>query len=133
LTKYFDSHRQYIPRSDTPIGVSAESYDDYENVVFHCNLCGRDLIRLQDRNNSNFSYHCRTCNVESFPDENTRRKGKLSTRTEPPEEPALSIIPEPGLKRKKPEITGTLKALEQRGNRITSISESRKRRKESDD
>lgn len=83
--------------------------------------------------NPGISLWCSFCSIESIPDKDTRRKGKLNPKNSSVEEIAVSIIPERGIQRKKSEITGTLKTLEQRGIRITHVTEHRKMRKEKQD
>ena len=61
--------------------------------------------------------------MTSYPDENTRRKGKLTTRTELPEEPAVTLLPERGLKSKTNTPKGTFRKLQERGIKITNYHE----------
>ena len=65
--------------------------------------------------NTDTPYYCTFCSITSYPDGNTRRKGKLTTRTEPPEEPAVTLLPERGLKSKTNTPKGTVRKLQERG------------------
>jgi hypothetical protein len=65
----------------------------------------------------------RSCVITSYPDENTIGKGNLTTRTEPPEEPAVTLLPERGLKSKTNTPKGTFRKLQERGIKITNYHE----------
>jgi hypothetical protein len=52
-----------------------------------------------------------------------RRKSKLTTRSKPPEEPPLTLLPERGLKRKKNEPAGGFRKFQERGIKITNYHE----------
>lgn len=83
------------------------------------------LSRLSDAGGNNSTYWCRHCSVEFDPaEENVRRESKLSV----PDrniEPAVATTPGiPDISiRKEPEIKGGLKALQQKGLKITNYKE----------
>jgi hypothetical protein len=106
--------------ADTPI--SLPNYE-YENRLFYCNNCGRNLQKLIDSGGENISYYCNTCSTETFPTEQIRSRSRLQTPDGPIEEPAVSLLPELGLKLKNKEVKGTFKKLQERGIKITDYRE----------
>ncbi|HEY6404675.1 MAG TPA: hypothetical protein VIX38_01195 [Nitrososphaeraceae archaeon] len=80
-------------------------------------------IRDSSGANADMGYYCTFCSITSYPDDNTRRKGKLTTRTELPEEPAVTLLPERGLKSKTNTPKGTFRKLQERGIKITNYHE----------
>jgi hypothetical protein len=112
--------------------ISSEYYED-DRPSYICSICNRTLNRLSDAGGNNQTYYCRFCNVEFDPEsENVRRESKLSV----PDrniEPAVATTPGiPDISiRKEPEIKGGLKALQQKGLKITNYKEdiSRPRRR----
>lgn len=83
------------------------------------------MLHIRDSSgaNADTAYYCTFCFITSYPDGNTRRKGKLTTRTEPPEEPAVTLLPERGLKSKTNTPKGTFRKLQERGIKITNYHE----------
>ena len=104
--------------------ISSEYYED-DRLSYICSICNRILNRLSDAGGNNQTYYCRFCNVEFDPEsENVRRESKLSV----PDrniEPAVATTPGiPDISiRKEPEIKGGLKALQQKGLKITNYKE----------
>jgi hypothetical protein len=104
--------------------ISSEYYED-DGPSYICSICNRTLNRLSDAGGNNQTYYCRFCNVEFDPEsENVRRESKLSV----PDrniEPAVATTPGiPDISiRKEPEIKGGLKALQQKGLKITNYKE----------
>jgi hypothetical protein len=104
--------------------ISSEYYED-DRPSYICSICNRTLNRLSDAGGNNQTYYCRFCNVEFDPEsENVRRESKLSV----PDrniEPAVATTPGiPDISiRKEPEIKGGLKALQQKGLKITNYKE----------
>jgi hypothetical protein len=104
--------------------ISSEYYED-DRPSYICSICNRTLNRLSDAGGNNQTYYCRFCNVEFVPEsENVRRESKLSV----PDrniEPAVATTPGiPDISiRKEPEIKGGLKALQQKGLKITNYKE----------
>jgi hypothetical protein len=104
--------------------ISSEYYED-DRASYICSICNRTLNRLSDAGGNNQTYYCRFCNVEFDPEsENVRRESKLSV----PDrniEPAVATTPGiPDISiRKEPEIKGGLKALQQKGLKITNYKE----------
>jgi hypothetical protein len=104
--------------------ISSEYYED-DRPSYICSICNRTLNRLSDAGGNNQTYYCRFCNVEFDPEsENVRRESKLSV----PDrniEPAVATTPGiPDISiRKEPEIKGGLKALQQKGLKITDYKE----------
>jgi len=106
--------------------VSSEYFED-TTPSFICSICNQTLIRLTDSSMQNTAFWCRNCSVEFDPEnENVRRESKLSV----PDrniEPAVSTTPsinEDSIAiRHVPEIKGGLKALQQKGLKITEYKE----------
>jgi hypothetical protein len=104
--------------------ISSEYYED-DRPSYICSICNRTLNRLSDAGGNNQTYYCRFCNVEFDPEsEDVRRESKLSV----PDrniEPAVATTPGiPDISiRKEPEIKGGLKALQQKGLKITNYKE----------
>jgi hypothetical protein len=90
--------------------------------VFYCDSCHRNLNKLIDKSGENISYYCNNCNVETFPTEQIRSKSRLSTPDGPIEEPGVSYAPEIGLRKKK-EVKGGLRAMQEKGYKITNYKE----------
>jgi hypothetical protein len=113
------------PNNDDKIIISSEYYENVRPSSYICSICNRTLSRLSDAGGNNQTYYCRFCNVEFDPEsENVRRESKLSV----PDrniEPAVATTPGiPDISiRKEPEIKGGLKALQQKGLKITDYKE----------
>ena len=119
LGKYF--HKD---KPDDKVIISSEYFED-DRPSYICSICNQTLIRLTDAGMNNTSFWCRNCSVEFDPEnENVRRESKISV----PDrniEPAVSTtpgIPDISL-HKEPEIKGGLKALQQKGLKITDYKE----------
>jgi hypothetical protein len=112
------------PKEDKVI-IAGEQYETPEITTFICNYCNRDLIKLSDSCGKNVSWYCNNCSIPFEPEnESIRHKQKL----EVPDrniEPAVATTPGiPDISiRKEPEIKGGLKALQQKGVRITNYKE----------
>lgn len=117
-----------IPTNDDKVTISSEYY---ENVrpSYICSICNQSLVRLTDAGNNNSTYWCRHCSIEYDPEsENLRKESKISV-PERNEETLVSQTPGQDYLNKKieinhtPEIKGGLKALQQRGMKITHYEE----------
>lgn len=130
MTKY----REYETRieklrqqkADLPISIAAEEFEgeeDKDNKEYICKHCMRSLIKIHEDG----EYYCNHCSISVFPEvEDVRSKHKLVTPIGLNLEPCLSYLPDPNeqfFKDKKPEIKGGLKALQDKGVRITSYTE----------
>jgi hypothetical protein len=113
------------PNNDDKIIISSEYYENVRPSSYICSICNRTLSRLSDAGGNNQTYYCRFCNVEFDPEsENVRRESKLSVPNRNIE-PAVATTPGiPDISiRKEPEIKGGLKALQQKGLKITDYKE----------
>jgi hypothetical protein len=118
------SRINYDKPNDDKVIVSSEYYED-ERPSFICSICNRTLSRLTDSGGQNSNYWCRSCSVEFDPElENVRRESKLSVpdRNIEPTVATTPGIPDISI-RKEPEIKGGLKALQQKGLKITNYKE----------
>jgi DNA-directed RNA polymerase subunit RPC12/RpoP len=118
------------PNNDDKVIVSSEYFDD-TTPSYICSICNQTLIRLTDSSMQNTAFWCRNCSVEFDPEsENVRRESKLSVPNRNIE-PAVATTPGiPDISiRKDPEIKGGLKALQQKGLKITNYKEDIPRRK----
>jgi uncharacterized Zn ribbon protein len=120
------SKRTPLDPSRDKVVVSSEYFQD-ERPSFICSICNQTLIRLTDAGMSNTSFWCRHCSVEFNPEEeNVRRESKLSV---PDRNEETLVSTTPGINedsiaiRHIPEIKGGLKALQQKGLRITDYKE----------
>jgi hypothetical protein len=109
---------------DDKVIISSEYFED-TRPSYICSICNQTLIRLTDSSMQNTAFWCRNCSLEFDPEsENVRRESKLSV----PDrniEPAVSTTPGiPDISiRHEPEIKGGLKALQQKGLKITEYKE----------
>jgi DNA-directed RNA polymerase subunit RPC12/RpoP len=109
---------------DDKVIISSEYFED-TRPSYICSICNQTLIRLTDSSMQNTAFWCRNCSLEFDPEsENVRRESKLSV----PDrniEPAVSTTPGiPDISiRPEPEIQGGLKALQQKGLKITEYKE----------
>jgi hypothetical protein len=127
MTKYFDSSHRYKPKEDTPIPISDQWTRD-PNPSYYCNYCQRRLSKLQGRSGENVAYYCVTCSIEVEVDPSLtelRSASKLSVPDGPIEHPSVAFPPEVSIGRKKKELTGSFKVLQQKGARFTNITESK--------
>jgi hypothetical protein len=118
------SRINYDKTNDDRVIISSEYFED-TRPSYICSICNQTLIRLTDSGMQNTAFWCRNCSVEFDPEsENVRRESKLTVpdrNIEPavattPGIPDISIL-------KEPEIKGGLKALKERGIRITYYEE----------
>jgi hypothetical protein len=114
--------------NDDKVIISSKYYED-ERPSFICSICNRILIRLTDSGGQNTTYWCRNCSVEFDPElENVRRESKISV-PDRNQETLVATTPGQDYLNKKveinhtPEIKGGLKALKDKGIRITSYQE----------
>jgi hypothetical protein len=114
----------YDKPEDDKVIISSKYLMD-ERPSFICSICNRTLTRLTDGSLQNSSFWCRNCSVEFDPgSENVRRQSKLSV-SDRNEEPLVAHPPGQDYLSKKveihkePEIKGGLKALRERGMKIT--------------
>ena len=113
-------------KKDDKVVISSEYYEN-ERPSYICSFCNQTLIRLTDAGMNNQTYWCRSCSVEFDPEsENLRKESKLIV----PDrniEPAVATTPGIGAEsvaiRHEPEIKGGLKALKDRGLKITHYEE----------
>jgi hypothetical protein len=129
MTKYYDNRNKGIPNPDSDLPVSVPNYDQIA-TDFHeeryCPYCNFRLSKLQDHG-SNVDWYCSKC-VISYPNKSeSKSKSRLSTpQKSNNERPAVSYLPEPGLRRKKTEVKGGLAELQKRSSiKITSYTESK--------
>jgi hypothetical protein len=117
--------RSFLPPKKDKVIIAGEQYEAPEVTTFICNYCNRDLIKLSDSSGNNVSWYCNNCSIPYEPEnESIRHKQKL----EVPDrniEPAIATTP--GIRdiriHHEPEIKGGLKALQQRGLKITRYEE----------
>jgi hypothetical protein len=116
------------PNDDDKVIISSEYFQD-ERPSFICSICNRTLSRLTDSGGQNSTYWCRNCSVEFDPElENVRRESKISV-PDRNHETLVATTPGQDYLNKKveinhtPEIKGGLKALKDKGIRITSYQE----------
>lgn len=122
INKKSTSHGKIL---DDKVIISSEYYQN-DRPSFICSICNQTLVRLTDGGN-NQTYWCRNCSVEwDRAEENIRRESKLSV----PDrniEPAVTTTPGIGADsvaiRNEPEIKGGLKALRDKGLKITHYEE----------
>jgi hypothetical protein len=122
------SRINYDKSDDDKIIISSEYFAD-DRPSYICSICNRTLSRLLDAGGNNSTYYCRFCNVEFDPaEENLRKESKISV-PDRNVEPAVSTTPGQDYLNKtveihkEPEIKGGLKALKDKGIRITSYRE----------
>jgi|SRR5215204_2501128 len=101
------------------------SGEDDNPSSYYCNYCNHLLILT---NREEKSYFCNTCEIESFPEKDSnRKKSKLITLNQNTET-LISSIPsgyENYKVKKKVEYKGGIKALADKGLKITSYTEYR--------
>jgi hypothetical protein len=124
MTKYYQDKNRFEKDSDTPISV--RNYEQIESrKEFFCPYCQRLLSRLTDRSGLSPSWYCSSCSVD-YPDQSeVKSKSSLSTPQKSNNENPLAStkFKEPTVGKEPTEIKGGLKALQQRGIKITSYSE----------
>jgi hypothetical protein len=134
MTKYVDNKFKTYANADpnaypnayTPIIVSNESFSGDYHRTFTCETCNTILTRLHDSGDNTISFYCPKCNSNSYDTESLKTKSKFKTKEGPMEEPAASVVPDVGLKRKKKEIKGGLAEIAKRpGVKITGYVESK--------
>jgi hypothetical protein len=130
MTKYTKDHgsTRWEPR-DTGTPISLPNYEQIEasrNERF-CPYCSLRLSRLLDSSGLNPSWYCSKCTID-YPDKtDTKSKSSLSTpRKSNNDNPLASTkFKEPIVGREPTEIKGGLKALQQKGVKVTSYTEGR--------
>jgi Zn-finger nucleic acid-binding protein len=124
MTKYH-SNKYYTNNSDKTIIASEEQIreQDHREKEFICDTCRCKLTRLCDRSGNNVSFYCPRCNSTSYDAEELRSESIIEMSEGPIEEPAASIVPEPALTRKKKEVKGGLKTLQDKGIKVTYYKE----------
>jgi hypothetical protein len=125
LTKYYDS-KDFGQSSNYISTIGEEQVREIENKKgkeFLCEYCRCTLTKLMDARGENVSYYCNRCSMTTYDTDELRSQSYLEMSDGPTEDPSISYAPEPQLKRKKKEIKGGLKALQDRGIRITSYKE----------
>jgi predicted RNA-binding Zn-ribbon protein involved in translation (DUF1610 family) len=117
------------PNKNKDIITIGDEWTGEDRPSFICSYCNRTLTKLADRNNQNQSYYCNSCGIDFQPDnENVRRETKLSV-PDRNQETLVATTPGQDYLNKKveinhtPEIKGGLKALKDKGIRITSYQE----------
>jgi hypothetical protein len=130
MTKYVDNkfktYANADPNAYTPIIVSNESFSGDYHKTFTCDTCSTILCKLVDSSGENVNFYCSKCNSSSYDTESLKTKSKFKTKEGPIEEPAASVVPDVGLKRKKKEIKGGLAEIAKRpGVKITGYIESK--------
>ena len=124
MTKYFQDKNRFEKNDDTPISVrNYEQMDSHKE--FFCPYCQLKLSRLTDRSGLSPSWYCTKCTIE-YPDQSeVKSKSSLSTpRKSNNDNPLASTkFKEPTVGKEPTEIKGGLKALQQRGIKITSYTE----------
>lgn len=116
-------------KSDDDKVIISSKYLMDERPSFICSICNRTLTRLTDGSLQNTSFWCRNCSVEFDPEsENVRRESKLSVpdRNEEPlvaQTPGKDYLSKKVEIHKESEIKGGLKALRERGMKITYYDE----------
>ena len=116
--------KKLIPKDDKAV-ISSEYYTNEIKPSYLCSFCNQTLIRLTDAGQNNTSYWCRSCSVEFDPEsENLRRESKLVVpdRNAEPAITSVGYTPDVSI-RHEPTLRGGLKALEQKGLKITDYKE----------
>jgi hypothetical protein len=123
LYKFGQTHKK-----DDKVVISSEYYTN-DRPSYICSFCNQTLVRLTDAGQNNTTFWCRNCSVEFDPElENVRRESKISV---PDRNEEILVAQTPGqdyLKKKveihkESEIKGGLKALKERGLKITYYEE----------
>ena len=111
---------------DDKVIISSEYFEDIR-PSFICSICNQTLITLTDASMQNTAFWCRNCSVEFDPEnENVRRESKLSVpdRNEKTLVSNTPLVNEDVVAiRHVPEIKGGLKALKEKGLKITDYKE----------
>jgi uncharacterized Zn ribbon protein len=121
------SRINYDKTNDDKVIISSEYFED-DRPSYICSICNQGpLIRLTDSSMQNTAFWCRHCSVEFNPEEeNVRRESKLSV---PDRNSETLVSTTPGINedsvaiRHEPEIKGGLKALKDKGLKITYYEE----------
>jgi predicted RNA-binding Zn-ribbon protein involved in translation (DUF1610 family) len=99
-----------------------------DRPTYYCDNCHCTLVRLSDSNNQNESYYCNRCSID-YPDTtNIRQQLKVTvpdrnTETLVSTTPGQDYLNKSVQIRKEQEIKGGLKALQQKGIKITNYKE----------
>jgi hypothetical protein len=108
-----DAEIQRPDKSDEISEIEEVLEDVGKEQQYICNFCHRTLSRLSDHS-GNESFYCNFCSIETLAEE-SRSKSKLTVPNRI-EEPAVTLLPEVGLKRKN-------KEPKERGIKITDYKE----------
>jgi hypothetical protein len=115
-TKY----SKQAPNADIPISISEEDTKP-DSQIYFCSDCRRDLVLM---NAEDGEYYCKTCSISSYPDhEDVRTRSRLSTPIGLNLEPCLSYAPDANSIPKHVEPEGAIKALKDKGIKITHYEE----------
>lgn len=122
MTKYYEEQnkieRMRQQKADLPIAINAEHAKE-DKKRYYCNYCQYNLVKISAQ-----EYFCNHCKTSAFPNiEQLRSKSKITTPIRLNMEPCLSYAPEPNISKPEVEIKGGLKALKDRGIKITSYKE----------
>ena len=126
MTKYFEEQNRIEKlrqqKADLPITISGELTKE-EKKAYYCPYCSYKMVKISEE-----EYHCNHCKTSAFPEyQNLRSKSKISTPIGLNLEPCLSYSPEPyDLSKPEVEVRGGLKALKDRGLKITNYKETGK-------
>jgi hypothetical protein len=123
MTKYYEEQNRIEKlrqqKADLPIAISGEFTTEHKKA-YYCDYCNYKMVKISDQ-----EYFCNHCKTSAYPGyEQLRRKSKITTPMGLNLEPCLSYLPEHNDLSKKPvEIKGGLRALKDRGIKITSYKE----------
>src|SRR5262245_51081908 len=124
MTKYHDKHFSSFKNDMAIVGEEEiKQIENKGNNNFICEFCRCTLIKIIDSSGQNPSYYCSHCGITKYDIVDLRSESYIETSDGPVEDPSLSYAPEPRLKRKRKEIKGGLKALQDKGIHISSYKE----------
>jgi hypothetical protein len=126
MTKYSDSNHFASFNVNSDIAVVGEEQigqQEKRKKEFICEFCRCTLSKLVDSSGKNVSYYCNRCNTSTYDTDELRSQSYLEMSEGPVEDPSISYAPEPELSRKKKGVKGGLKALQDKGIKITSYTE----------
>ena len=120
--------KQPIKSKDDNIIISSEQYSGEDRPIYYCDNCHCTLVRLSDSNNQNESYYCNRCSIDYLDTANIRQQLKVTvpdrnTETLVSTTPGQDYLNKRVEIRKEQEIKGGLKALQQKGIKITNYKE----------
>ena len=115
-----------IDKQNDKVLINEQEFSDSERIEYICNTCHTNtLVTITDQA-GNSDLFCKRCGVTyNQEDDTVRHKSRLSVPLET--EPAISTTPTIGADsvaiRHEPEIKGGLKALKDKGLKITHYEE----------